>query len=183
MPRLGRRIRDVLLFIIVATVLIGVGTGVRWGRSRFFPELGAETRAAYFRGDWARIAHLARERLKNAPDDTTALRLAARAAAHQDRDQTAIAIYNQLVVGDLDAEDFYLLGRALGRTGQTDAAFKAYETARLGNPDHPETLYALAQLYLQNDRENAAEETGERLVRQPGWEARGQLVLGQPGPH
>jgi len=121
---------------------------------------------------------LARDRLKNAPDDTTALRLAARAAAHQDRDRTAIAIYNRLVVGDLDADDFYLLGRALGRTGQTDAAFKAYETARLGNPDHPETLYALAQLYLQNDRENAAEEAGERLARQPGWEARGQLVLG-----
>jgi len=116
--------------------------------------------------------------LKKAPDDLTALRLAARAAAHQDRDQTTIAIYNRLVVGDMDAEDFYLLGRAFRRSGQTDAAFKAYEAARLANPNHPETLYALAELYLQNDRENAAEETGLRLARQPGWEARGELVLG-----
>jgi tetratricopeptide (TPR) repeat protein len=121
---------------------------------------------------------LARERLKKAPDDAEALRLSARAAAHQDRDQTAIAIYSRLVVGVMDTEDFFLLGRALDRIGQVDPAFKAYETARLGNPDHPETLDALAQLYLKHDRENAAEETGLRLARQPGWEARGQLVVG-----
>ena len=29
------------------------------------------------------------------------------------------------------------------------------------------------ELYLQNDRENAAEEAAERLAQQPGWEARG----------
>ncbi len=57
-------------------------------------------------------------------------------------------------------------------------AFKTYERARLVNPDHPETLDALAQLYLQNDRENAVEEVAERLVGQPGWEARGLLILG-----
>src|SRR6185437_5307065 len=46
------------------------------------------------------------------------------------------------------------------------------------NPDHPETLDAVAQLYPQNDRENAAEDMAERLARQPGWEARGLLLLG-----
>ena len=106
------------------------------------------------------------------------MQLAARAAAQQDRDETAIAIYSQLILEDMDAEDLYLLGRALGRTGKADLAFKTYERARLANPDHPETLEALGQLYLQNDRGNAAEEVGERLVRQPGWEARGLLILG-----
>ena len=47
------------------------------------------------------------------PDDPTALQLAARAAAHQDRDQTAIAIYSRLILEDMDAEDLYLLGTAL----------------------------------------------------------------------
>jgi hypothetical protein len=106
------------------------------------------------------------------------LQLAARAAAHQDRDQPAIDIYSRLILEDMDAEDLYLLGRALRRTGKIDVAFKTLERARLTSPDHPETLDALAELFLQNDRENAAEEAAERLVRQPGWEARGLLLLG-----
>jgi cytochrome c-type biogenesis protein CcmH/NrfG len=158
--------------------LIGVGAGIRWGKSRLFAGFAAEASSAHVRGDWDRAAHLARDRLKQAPEDPQALRLAARAAAHLERDQAAIAIYSRLVVEILDPEDFFLLGRALSRTGQVDPAFKAYETARLGNPDHPETLDALAQLYLQNDRGNAAEETALRLALQPGWEGRGQLVLG-----
>jgi tetratricopeptide (TPR) repeat protein len=166
------------LFIIFATVLIGVGLGIRWGKSRLFPEFATQASSAIARGDWDQATLLSRDRLRKAPDDPIAWRLAARAAAHQDRDQTAVAIYNRLLVGDIEPEDFFLLGRALGRTGQVQAALKAYEIARLGRPDHPETLYALAQLYLQEGRENAAEETGERLARQPGWEARGQLVLG-----
>ena len=85
------------------------------------------------------------------------MRLAARAAAHQDRDQAAIAIYCRLILEDMDAEDLYLLGRALRRTGQVELAVKTYERARLVNPDHPEALEALARLYLKEDRENAAE--------------------------
>ena len=104
--------------------------------------------------------------------------MAARAVARQDRDQAVIAIYSRLILEDQDAEDLFLLGRALNRTGQSDLAFKTYERARLTNPDHPETLDALGQLFLQSDRENAAEEVAERLVRQPGWEARGLLILG-----
>src|SRR5262249_35615699 len=137
-----------------------------------------EAAAAYALGDWERVASLSHRRLKEAPTDFQARRLAARAAAQQDRDQSAIAIYSRLGGAGIDARDLFLLGRALSRTGKVDAAFKAYETARLGNPDHPETLDALGQIYLQNDREYAAEETAQRLARQPGWEPRGQLILG-----
>jgi hypothetical protein len=59
-----------------------------------------------------------------------------------------------------------------------ESAFKAYETAREGDPDHPDTLEALAGLYLQNDRYHAAEQTAQRLARYPAWEARAQLMLG-----
>ena len=178
MPRSGRRKRHILLIIVFAAVSLGVGLGLRWGKSRLFPGFAARASTAMARGDWDQASVLIRERLKKAPDDPIALQLAARAAARQDRDQTAIAIYSRLILEDMDAEDLYLLGRALSRTGKPGLACKTYERARLVNPDHPETLYALAQLYLQDDRENAAEEVGERLARQPGWEARGQLVLG-----
>src|SRR5262249_32431030 len=149
-----------------------------WARAWLFPDLTAQASAAYSRGDWDRAAALVQQRLKQAPEDAAAVRLAARSAAHRDPDKAAIAVYSQLVVGAMDAEDFYLLGRAWSRTGQVDAAFKAYEMARQGNPDHPATLDALGQLYQKNDRSYAAQEVAERLARQPGWEARGLLMLG-----
>jgi tetratricopeptide (TPR) repeat protein len=157
--------------------LVGVST-LLWGRSRLSSDVGAQLDTASFRGDWGRIAVLARQRLKEAPDDPQALRLSARGAANQDRDRTAIAIYSRLTVGDMDAEDFYLLGRALSRTGQNDRALKAFEAVHSVNPDHPETLDALGRLYLKNDRYAAVEQMAGRLARQPGWEPRGQLMLG-----
>src|SRR5262249_43093703 len=117
-------------------------------------------------------------RLKEAPDDARAVRLAARAAARQGEDRKAMAIYNQLVVGNMEPEDFFLMGRALGRTGQTDPAFKAYETALSADPDHAETLDAVTRLYLQNDRYAPVEQTAGRLARRPEWEARALLMLG-----
>ena len=178
MRRFVERNPRLLGLMIVTVILVGGGAAILWGKTRLVPDLAAEARAAYARQDWKGTELLARKRLKQLPDDPTALQLAARAAARQDRDQTAIAIYSRLILEDMDAEDLFLLGRALSRTGKVDLAFKTYERARLANPDHPETLEALAQLYLQNDRENAAEEAAERLVRQPGWEARGLLILG-----
>src|SRR5947209_5887798 len=123
----GRRNRYLLLFGILATILIGSGLGLRWGKSRLFPGFAARASAAIARGDWKQASLLIRERLKDAPDDPTALRLAARAAAHQDRDDSAIAIYSRLILEDMDVEDLYLLGRALSRTGKVGLACKTYE--------------------------------------------------------
>ena len=178
MQRLIKQNPGILGLIIVVVILAGGSAAILRGKTWRVPDLTAEAEAAYSRRDWERADQLARKRLKQVPDDPRALQVAARTASHQDRDQLAIAIYSRLFVEAVDAEDLYLLGRALNRTGKIDAAFKSYEKARLAAPDHPETLDALAQLYLQNDRANAAEETAERLMRQPGWEARGLLLLG-----
>jgi cytochrome c-type biogenesis protein CcmH/NrfG len=121
---------------------------------------------------------LARERLKEVPDDFQAMRLAARSAARQDQDQKAFAIYDRLGMGIKEAEDFFLLGRALARGGKIDEAFKAFEAARDRDPDHPEVLAGLAGLYMRTDRSDKAAETAERLALQPQWEARAQLLLG-----
>lgn len=180
MPRLMNRRWFVVLFAFTAVVLIGTALVFR----RVLPHLDRrrdpieQSAAAYAQGDWKRADLLARERLRHAPDDPGGLRLAARAAARQDRDQSAIAIYSRRVVGDMEPEDFYLMGRALSRTGQFEAALKAFETARAGNPDDPNTLDFLCRLYYQTDLYDAAEEAAERLTKQPGWEARAQLMLG-----
>jgi tetratricopeptide (TPR) repeat protein len=140
--------------------------------------------------------------LKEAPDDPEALRLAARAAARKDRHQAAIATYNLYlnVVDDqlrrkdahqpaiatasgldprrMTAEDYFLLGRALSRTGQDDLALKSLDAARAADPDRSEALHELARVYIRQDRPAAAEEIAERLAREPGWEARAQWLLG-----
>jgi len=174
----AKRKRRLVPAVIVVTALAVGGVAIVWKTSRSLAEPTAAAMAAYVRGDWTRAEALARERLRRAPDDPKALRLAARVEVQQGRDQRAIAIYSRLVVADMDPADFRLLGRALARTGQSEPAMIAYETALSGDPDHTETLDALAQLYLQNDRYDAAERLAERLSRRPGWEARGLLVLG-----
>ena len=113
MRRFVERNPRILGVMIVAVILVGGGAAILWGKTRLVPDLAAEARAAYARQDWKGTELLARQRLKQVPDDPKASQLAARAAAHQDRDQAAIAIYSRLILEDMDAEDLYLLGRAL----------------------------------------------------------------------
>src|SRR5262245_64771706 len=122
MSHLAKRPRRIVLLVTAAVVLLIGGAAILWGKTRWFPDLATRASAAYSRGEWDRAASLAHRRLKQAPDDALVLRLAARAAARQGHDQKAIAIYDRFVVGALDPEDFFLLGRALTRTGQVEAA-------------------------------------------------------------
>jgi tetratricopeptide (TPR) repeat protein len=178
MPRFMKRNRPIVLVLISAGALLIGGAAILWGKTRRLPDPASEATAAYVRRDWARAGSLAQKRLKETPDDPQVLRLAARAAARQDQDQKAIAIYNRFVVGAMDPEDFFLMGRAWNRAGQAEPAMKAFEMALKGDPEHSETLDALGQLYLQNDRYGAVEEIAGRLARQRGREAHGFLMLG-----
>ncbi len=139
---------------------------------------GAEADAAYARGDWETASLLARRRLKQVPDDRAALFIAARAAARQDRDQTALTLYSRLNGSAMQPEDHFLLGRALSRNGRIEDAMKSLEAARAANPDDPATLDLLCRLYYQTDRSMAAIEVASRLARHPESEARAQLMLG-----
>lgn len=177
MARQVKRNRAAIGIMLAMVVVLAVGAGIRWGRARFFPGLVEQARSAYSRGDWQATSTLAGRRLKDAPDDAEALRLAARSAARQDRDQTAAAIYTRRDVGTLTPEDYFLLGRALSRTGRGDAALEAFESALKGDPDNPETLDFLCRLYYQKDRYYAAESVALKLAKHPGWEAKGQLML------
>ncbi len=173
----GRGRRGVGL-AIAGVGLLGTMIIIFWAHARLGRDHNAETNEAYSHGDWDKTALLAQRRLRQAPEDSGALRLAARAAARQDRDERAIAIYGRIRVVDMEAEDFFLVGQALGRTGQTEPAIKALESGRAGNPDHAETLDLLCRLLFQVSRYFAAEEVAERLSRQPDREARARLLLG-----
>ncbi len=162
-----------------AIAALVAGGAALWGwQGRRTSGLVPQAHTAYSQGEWDRSASLARQRLKEAPNDEEALRLAARAMARQGRHQPAIAIYSRLELRLMSAEDYFLLGLALSRTGRDELALKALEASRTADPDRLETLDELAQVYFRRDRPAAAEEIAERLVREPGWEVRGQLLLG-----
>jgi tetratricopeptide (TPR) repeat protein len=180
MPGLSQRSRRAwwTAAILAVSVVIGAGVGLRWRTGRVGAWPVAEGFSAYARGDWELSARLALRRLDQAPDDQEALQLAARAKARQDRDQAAIAVYSRLELKRMTGEDYFLLGRALSRTGQDDLALKSLEAARDADPDRLETLDELAQVYFRKDRPAAAEALAQRLLREPGREARAQLMLG-----
>ena len=170
-PQQGRRVWWIAAVVAVA-LAVGAGVGLRWWPGRVVNGLVAAGLSAYARGDWERSALLARRRLKQAPNDQEALRLAARTMARQDRDQTVITTYSRLELERMTAEDYFLLGRALSRTGQDDLALKSLEAVRDADPDRLETLDELAQVYFRKDRPAAAEVLVRRLLGKPGREAR-----------
>src|SRR5271166_4944506 len=173
-----RRVRHPWWLLAIVLSLIGGGIGLWWARSGVAVGLVTQGMSAYSRGDWDRASALARERLKKAPDDGEAIRLAARAMARQDHDTQAIAIYSRLDLPLMTPEDYYLLGRASARTGQDESALKCLKEAQAEEPNKPETLDILAEIYFRKDLAAAALESAERLILQPGWEPRGQLMLG-----
>ncbi len=173
-----RRMRIGSWSVIAGLGLLGIMAFLFWARTRLDREPTAEASEAYVHGDWERASLLAQQRLKQAPADPKALRLAFRSAARQGRDQRAIAIYSRLVATDSEPEDFRLIGLVLGRSGQIEPAIKALETALAAMPDDPETLDVLCRLYYQEARYYASEEAAIRLARHPDREARAQLMLG-----
>jgi tetratricopeptide (TPR) repeat protein len=167
-----------LWLLTIGLAAIGGGAGLWLGKPALFPDLTSRAASAYSQGDFRRADRLARQRLKEAPEDPEALRLAARTEARQGRDQAAIAIYRRLELRRMAAEDYFLLGRALSRTGQDELAEKSLEASLAADPGRPETWEALAPILARRDRSVAAEDLAERLARAPGWEVRGLMMLG-----
>lgn len=230
MPRVGRR--GWSLFVVALIVIaVGVGLYAMWPVPRSNPVArGVE---AYERGDWTEAHTIARERLKEEPNDLEALRLLARSAARLGRDESALAIYGRfekltqhagpgdnpsppgpadgnrrggedssLTSADsmrgargqvdaestpakfqggpvlLKAEDYYLLGLMLNRQGYPKSARPLWEQGRALDPNHAAILDELTRLYAQADDLTPAANAAEHLTTLPGYETRGDLMLG-----
>ena len=132
---------------------------------------------AYARGDWETAAKVARERIKEFNDDLAAVQLLARASVRMGRDSSALSLFNRLGPDFMTADDFYLLGVAVSRTGNPKGSVEVWEQGLKTNPDHPETLHALIPVYLEDDLFQAAAEAAARLAKHPQWRDRAQTAL------
>ena len=165
------------LTLLVAPVLVagGLWRG-RFGRSSDPASRGLD---AYARGDWQQASDLARDRLKAARDDLGAVRLLARALVRLGRDASAMSLYERLGPQLMTADDFYLLGVALSRSGSSQGGTEVWQQAIQRDPDHPEILNELTRVYLEADRFNDAARAAGRLAKHPDWRARGNDLLGK----
>ena len=134
---------------------------------------------AYARGDWNTAAKVARERTKEFADDLAAVQLLARTSVQMGRDSSALSLFNRLGPDFMTADDFYLLGIAVSRTGNPKGGVEVWEQGLRANPDHPGILYGLIPVYLKDDRFQAAADAAERLAKNPQWRDRAQTALRQ----
>lgn len=132
---------------------------------------------AYARGDWETAARVARQRIKDFNDDLAAVQLLARTSVRMGRDSSALSLFNRLGPDFMTADDFYLLGIAVSRTGNPKGGVEVWQQGLRLNPDHPETLSALIPLYLKDDLLQAATQATSRLAKHPQWRDRAQTAL------
>jgi tetratricopeptide (TPR) repeat protein len=184
MPGSGREKRRhrTALIAAVLTALVAVtagGVGLWSARSRANIDPTARAASAYGEGNWTAAAKLARQTLTVRKDDPAALRLLARASARLGRDDIAMAIYQRrLDDKSLEVEDRLLRGMMLQRHGQPDAAARDWKQVLETSEVSPQTLEELGRFFMMADKHDNAMQVAGRLVKVPGWEARGSMMLG-----
>jgi len=168
--------------VAIAAVLMAVtacAIGLSFARWRATADHGSAAIRAYSAGQWASAAKLARQSLAVHKDDPEALRLFARASARLGRDAAATAIYQRLPGENaLEAEDHLLLGLIHQRNGRADAAARAWRKVNEAGAVSPHLLEELARYCARGRHFEEAVLATERLSLQPGWEARGSMMLG-----
>jgi hypothetical protein len=163
----------VATMLVVSTVAFA---GWTWWHGR--TDTLAQGSSAYAAGDYHRAAGIARQRLKEAPQDPEALRLLARSTARLGRDAPANALFARLGEKALQAEDLFLLGVGLDRAGRKDAAEMVWRDGLALQPDHPELIERLIVRDTARNRLAHAAELADRLAHLPGWEFWGELDQG-----
>lgn len=135
-------------------------------------------RDAYARGDWEAAYNAARSRLKQVSGDREAIRLLARASVQLGRDTSAMALYDQLGQSAMEADDLYLLGKTLARTGNSKGSVEVWKEGLKETPDHSETLFEMIRVHLAAERFDAGSAAAQALARHPDWKDRADVLMG-----
>jgi len=181
MTSLARR-KQHLRRIAIGTALLVVtacAAGLWQARSRWRFDPLSRAAHAYDEGRFSTAAEFSRQALKSKRDDPRALRLLARSSARLGHDDTALSIYSRRL-GDqvMEAEDYLLLGLAHQRRGRSEVAARTWGKLLDAPQLTPRLVEELARLHIEGHRPAEAIQLAEHLSRQPGWEARGSMMLG-----
>src|SRR5262245_1022749 len=172
------RLRTATIAAVMAALTIGV-TGVSRLRSQWSINPLSQASHAYNEGRWETAAELARRALTAQRNDPAALRLLARSLARLGRADAAIGIYTRRFDPNrFEPEDYLLLGQAYERRGRVGEAAQTWNRVLDSGQVAPRSIDELARLHLQARRWEEAIPVTELLSRQPGWEARGSMMLG-----
>jgi tetratricopeptide (TPR) repeat protein len=171
-----RRVRGVVVWVVILLTIAACIAGAWFAVSRRTTDT---LERANDQGRWDDAARLARDSLKIRGDDPAALRVLARAQAHLGRDGAALAIYERrLDPTQLQADDHLLIGQILESRGQHEKAASAWEKVLQAGETPPRVLDELARIHMQASRAEEAAPVAERLSQQPGWQAKGSIMLG-----
>jgi predicted CXXCH cytochrome family protein len=181
MKRSDPRKRRVRQFAVgISLMIVGLSVVALWRTgSRAVSGPLAQAEDAYNEGRWARAAELARQALKSHKEDASALRILARSSARLGHHDSALGLYShRLDEQALAAEDYLLLGLAQQRSGHAEAAERSWNKALDAPHITSKLVEELARLHIEGHRPAEAIRAADRLSRQPGWEARGLMMLG-----
>ena len=107
------------------------------------------------------------------------MRLLARASVHLGRDSSALSLFERIGNRSMMADDLYLLGVALSRTGNDKGSTEVWKQGLRADPDHPQILHGMIKVNLKMDRFFEAAAEARRLAKQPAWQARANELLGR----
>jgi predicted CXXCH cytochrome family protein len=173
-----RQTRRIWTAVLWLSALGGVVVGGRFLWRKYARGTVAQAAASLERGDWSSAIRHGREALRDLPDDPETTRIVARASIHLGRDEAAIGTYKRLSERDMEPADFLGLGLSLARSGNLDDAKGAWSKGLAAGPDTAPLQEELAWILLRKHRFEEAIEVAEALGKQPGWEARSAMLLG-----
>ncbi len=107
------------------------------------------------------------------------MRLLARSSVQLGRDASAMSLFERLGSHSMLADDLYLLGVALARTGNDKGSTEVWQQGLKADPDHPRILHEMISAHLKLERFVLATDLALRLARQPEWQARALRAPGQ----
>ena len=104
--------------------------------------------------------------------------LLARASVDLGRDSSALLLFERIGNRSMMADDLYLLGVALSRTGNDKGSTEVWTQGLRADPDHPQILHGMIKVNLKMDRFPGGR-GGSPLAKQPAWQARANELLGR----
>jgi Tfp pilus assembly protein PilF len=157
--------------------MVGGSAWIVYSKLTADPLAGA--RIAYQSGNYELARRAVRDHLRLKSGDHDALLLLARATARQGDDNAAKRLYKAIGPASLQAEDYFLVGASLLRSGQDDLARQAFQTAEEADPRHVEALAALSGLCDRYKMYEMAEGYAKRAAESPGGAAAGAALIGK----